>query len=446
MLRPSYWLLPIATAAGLPGQDSTPPPPPDAAATALDAITAVRTKVAALCGHAFRAEVSTRTQTHDELRAYMLRKLDLELGDGRLERMDAWLHCMALLGPDQDYRDEVTALLVGQAAGVYDASNKVLYVLDLASNASDWLAQATLAHELAHALDDQHVALQQLLEPGGTEPTKDHLFAVGAAIEGSAIAVSDAWAAATPPPEGYDPMADPGARRTAVQANAALVAAPPYCTLLLGRHLAGRMFFAAGRKLRAVPDGTYLGLLSIQDDLPASTEQVLHPEKYWLPADREAPVVLANAAQLAESIADRTSKRVLGQNTLGELVAGVLAQPIDRKLNPARTRRIDAWTNAASTGWGGDRLFLVGDDGGTAGKAVTTPGVVWITAWDSVADRDEFAAALQQYRGSATGVAMHTAGRTAVFAFGSARTLDEPALAALLSACRFEQAGQPWVP
>jgi hypothetical protein len=70
---------------------------------------------------------------------------------------------------------------------------------------------------------------------------------------------------------------------------------------------------------------------------------------------------------------------------------------------------------------------------------------VWITAWDTERDRDEFTAALTKHRGGHPGFTQAVAARAAAFAFGAVR-LDEDALRALLAACRFVQDDKPWTP
>src|SRR5262245_4020052 len=173
-----------------------------AQAVLRDAAT-IRAQVASICEREFRSEVAMHAMTRDELRTYAQHRVDVELGEGRREAMNGWLHCVGLLRPEQDFRTEATALVTGTAAGVYDAEHKVLHLLDRAAGISDWYARYTVSHELAHALDDQYLDLQKVMQPGGRDPTKDQLFALGAAIEGSAIAVSDAWGARSPAPAGY---------------------------------------------------------------------------------------------------------------------------------------------------------------------------------------------------------------------------------------------------
>jgi hypothetical protein len=103
--------------------------------------------------------------------------------------------------------------------------------------------------------------------------------------------------------------------------------------------------------------------------LPASTEQILHPERY--PDDRPASIDLPDvAATLGGGWSTRYTQ------TLGELGERVLLA------NGGRERDVAA----AADGWGGDRLVMVeGPDGAWA--------IVWQTAWDSDADAQEFEAA-----------------------------------------------------
>jgi hypothetical protein len=443
-------MLAFATAAALLTPQTpaaaAPSPPPSAADAVLLAATPIQQQVEQICGAKFTGPVAMRAMTRAQMQQYAEERVDRELGDGRLERMDGWLHALALLRSEQSFRTEAVKLLVGQTAAVYDSDAKVLRLLDDTAATGPWYARYTIAHELAHALDDQTVGIDRLTLPAGHQPTKDQMFATGAVIEGSAIAVSDAWAALEPP-TAADQQLTPAAQQDAARSNAALLSAPAYCTLMIGRHLTGRLFFAAGHALKKIPDEDYLGLLTIRDALPASTEQILHPRKFWLEQERDPPVTLADDDAVAAAIGQKLDGlRVLDRNTLGELVAALLAQPIERKLDLARVRRPEAWTNAAATGWGGDRLFLVGSKGGTASAAVEGPGVVWITAWDTVPDREEFVAALQQHRGSTPGFAHAVLGRAAAFAFGSARTLDATALLALLAGCRFVRDGADWTP
>ena len=108
---------------------------------------------------------------------------------------------------------------------------------------------------------------------------------------------------------------------------------------------------------------------------PASTEQILHPDKYLA---RKAPV----AVTLSDTVATKLgagwsldSRTLLGEFQLQRWLA-------DAGGTPAPAARTAAAT-AAAAGWGGDRVALY--DG-----PANAWGVVMHTAWDSEADATQF--------------------------------------------------------
>jgi hypothetical protein len=124
---------------------------------------------------------------------------------------------------------------------------------------------------------------------------------------------------------------------------------------------------------------------------PATTEQVLHPEKY---AAGEAPVAI-DAETLDVFFAGRGLRRVW-DTTLGELgTAAVLETHVKEDVR------------AASAGWGGDTLRCYGGaEGG--------PVIAWATAWDTAADAAEFESAAGKVaasRGAPEGAATFAARR-----------------------------------
>ena len=106
-------------------------------------------------------------------------------------------------------------------------------------------------------------------------------------------------------------------------------------------------------------------------DPPSSSEQVLHPERYY--DDRDVPVEV-----YLPGPPGARWEPVL-EDTLGEFV---IWQHLTMFLDDA-----DQAATAAA-GWDGDRLGLWTDG---AGREL----VVWLLLWDSVPDADEFVAAYQ---------------------------------------------------
>ncbi len=96
--------------------------------------------------------------------------------------------------------------------------------------------------------------------------------------------------------------------------------------------------------------------------MPASTEQILHPDKY---AAAEAPVQVTMPADLAKRLGPGWSVPL--QDTFGELQLGIWLQEggVDQTA-----------ATAAAAGWGGDRLAVLEGPGGAWSIAMQT-------AWDT---------------------------------------------------------------
>jgi hypothetical protein len=101
-------------------------------------------------------------------------------------------------------------------------------------------------------------------------------------------------------------------------------------------------------------------------DLPGSTEHILHPEKF-LSGTPDPPRVVE------VSVEDGWDR--LYEDTLGELEVGILLET----LGASRT---------FAYGWAGDRYVLLDDGAGRRSLA-------WVSVWDSEAQRDRFARAVE---------------------------------------------------
>ncbi|MEO5769769.1 MAG: hypothetical protein ABIS92_15555 [Polyangia bacterium] len=119
---------------------------------------------------------------------------------------------------------------------------------------------------------------------------------------------------------------------------------------------------------------------------PASTEQLLHPEKY---ERGEKPDDVA--ARLSDADQPHARWRIIYRDTVGEWGIRVF---LERAGNPYRAER-------AAAGWGGDRALLVrpGAADGAVDDAAERDGVsaastfvAWITTWDDDTDAEDFAA------------------------------------------------------
>jgi hypothetical protein len=214
--------------------------------------------------------------------------------------------------------------------------------------------RVTFAHEYDHALQDQQFDLN-VLAPDHPD-NLDRSTAVHGLIEGDAVLTMLQWARSGLTPEEAQTLGQSG------DADSGLADAP----LILRESLV--FPYSAGYAFvqRLYADGGCQAVDAAFRDPPASTEQVLHPDKY---AAREQPdaVVLP---PLAPSLGG--AWRELATNVQGELETRILIQQYQDR----------ATADRASQGWGGDRFSVLTDGNRTA--------LVLRTMWDSPQDASEF--------------------------------------------------------
>ena len=174
-----------------------------------------------------------------------------------------------------------------------------------------------------------------------------------------------------------------------------LAATPRYYLTMLARYSQGARFLEQARKARGKP--THQWLIELTKDLPASSEQILHPDKYWNPKGRENPVPIDHDAVV--KALGQAGLKVVAQDTMGELLCGLVTtaghhglttQQMLEDQTPSDAR---AWTGRASEGWGNDRFYLIEPE--KEGGACRG---LWITTWDRPRDRDEFHEAYATHR------------------------------------------------
>lgn len=416
-------------------------PPAEKPAAMLAAAEEVMKEVEEVRGWRFKGPVAKDVRTREELRAFLERKLlEEELGEGKLKAWQAWLRTMGLIPEELDLRKTILEVLLNQIGGFYDPQEKAFYMMAESARFPELVHHMLMAHELCHALDDQYCDLARLTHPPGRALTEDEEHAIGSMVEGSATALMFAW------------------MRRAVRRGAAaerlmefqeselerarpLLEAPRYLSLLVGRYMVGAGFVLKGRPLASVGPGPDSGaaILEASSSPPRSSEQVLHPEKYWDPDQRDEPVRLVEEEDLVGWIRAASGRELVHRDTLGEMVCAILA--VERKLNPALMGNPGYWTNRYARGWGGDRLFLLGARREDGEVDLANPGVVWVTMWDTEADRREFEERVRRTRGGRPGFDAAGEGRVAVFTFGACGGVQPAEVAARL---RFEKDGRAW--
>jgi hypothetical protein len=349
-------------------QDATPVPP-GALAQQLAAVAAETAEVRELEP---LPDIDDVVLTRDELVQRLPGMISEELDPAELEGATRALIALGLLPQSSDLLDLTIRLLGEQVAGFYDPlTDEMIVIAD-----GDFSAEAYYySHEVVHALQDAHLDPDDLMEEISSD-NDDESLAMAALYEGDAVVASNFYLEKHPELT-FDLLREAQTESTELDsAPAAMV------VTLVFPYISGQPFVE-----QLYQDGGWDAVDAAYLDMPASTEQILHPEKFLV---RDNPVTLT-LPEPSESLGDGWSE--VNQNTLGELqIALLLADlPPGSGFNgiTGQYNIPDPALNAAA-GWDGDRYALwASADGQEA--------LVWRTAWDTEQDARSFAAALARY-------------------------------------------------
>ncbi len=252
-------------------------------------------------------------------------------------------------------------LLGEQAIGYYDIKQKELFV----RNDQQPLgveARETLAHEFVHSLQDEYYDLEKLRPEHSHD--SDRNAAATALIEGDASLAGILFAQKYMSRADYQRLIEQSRNAPTDQ----LDKVPPYFRDgLLFPYVQG-----AGFVIALYRAGGFAAVDQAFAHPPASTEQILHPDKY-LTRTPDAPLPVTVPPLTATLGADWTLRET---DTLGEF-------------DLAEVLKVNGVDNAeAGAGWGGGAYALY--EGQSAAVLIAA------TRWDTTQDAGEFEAALRQ--------------------------------------------------
>ena len=270
---------------------------------------------------------------------------------------------LGLLGGDVDFQTLLTDVYGEQVAGYYDGDTKEL-VVPITTEGFSVVQQATLVHELTHALTDQHFEFHPVFEAMLDEDRLDQASAYQALIEGDASLAELHFLQTLSQAELGEFFADAlGVDSTALDA------APQF--------LQDSLIFPYDSGLAFVQelydnDGDWSDVndaYTTMPALPGSTEQVITPSDY----ERDLPTVVAPEAVTVPGYnLERTS--VWGELGFRVMLDQVLGQGVGV---------------TAADGWGGD-YYLQWFDGTNAALLLVYEG-------DTIRDTEELRQALSDY-------------------------------------------------
>ena len=336
--------------------------------------------------------VRSGAQSRVEIERMLVKNLDEQMTAAEMHATELSLRKFGLVSRDFQYRPFIIKLLTEQVAGYYDPKARQFHL-------ADWLdlegQKPVMAHELTHALQDQHFNLRRFEKwPHGDS---DAELAAHALIEGDATLAMTIYMAKNP------------------------LVALAFTRSLTSSGISSEQFNQAPRALRESLIFPYLQGLQWTSQLykrggwdmvskaftrlPLSSEQILHPEKYF---NYEPPikVVLPDFTNLLNA-----STGTAGASpALGGAILSGRRPTTGRSLPPAHRprptigwRRIDSDVNGewnyylildqflnspaesrrAAAGWAGDRYALYEGPGRQIFLGQ-------IAAWDTENDAREF--------------------------------------------------------
>lgn len=299
------------------------------------------------------------------------REMAQSLGGEELRALSRLAIAGGVLPEGTDLAALAASFTAVSAGATYSPLDKQILLVDKQSGSS------LLTHEFVHALQDQHFDLLKLLvvRPYNYDRTE----AVFALIEGDAMNVQrraeegEAYARRT-----LEEITRQENERFEPYRRDLGGLFPPLLTeTFIFRYRDGARFVETVRRKSG-----QRGVDEAFRRPPATSEQLLHPEKYFQ-GEAARPVEL-NEAAFAENNWRASVSTSMGEiGVRGVLLAGVAEREAAR----------------AAAGWGGDRAYLFERAGGQSL-------FVWKSLWDKSADAEEFYKAYNSLQQKRRGVQM----------------------------------------
>jgi hypothetical protein len=343
-------------------------PPPQPASTGSEgptppAIKEVEGQVQEIRGLEFTERVPVDAASRDDLVKGLIQSFDTSYPARMYDRRSRAWQTIGVVPPGTSIRRSIERFAGSQVIGYYDPLSGQLVFIGTEDPTP--VQKVTLAHELTHALDDQHFRLDRLntLE---NECADEAFQAALGAVEGDATYFMLVYAQRFLT---LDEQLELGLG----SAPSTTGIAPFVVELQMWPYTAGLSFIEAMDRR-----GGTEAVNGAMESVPVSTEQVIHPERY--PNVAPKPI---NVEDLSPELGRGwTDLDVMG---VGEAFLSIM---LGLRLPPVTAE-------AAAGGWDGGTYRAWSD-----GEHVA---LVLSTVWDAPRDAAEFASATQQWLGSREG-------------------------------------------
>ena len=330
----------------------------------------------------FKHEVKRDVTKRENMKDLILKEIDEDMTPQEFRANELAMKALGLLPAGFNLREALAQVYAEEVAAFYDPKTKTMHLIEEPKKAAQKKLgllerlfgkksefdkdenKTVIAHELTHALADQHYDLDALQKT--VKKDDDRSLALSALIEGEATlamfgASMDDWEGdiINLPAENLEWTFNLISPFMAFMGGGqAIRNAPPIISeSMIFPYFRGMVFCA-----KLTNKGGWAAIDEVYRDPPLSTEQILHPEKYREKPDYPMSIDLA-------ALPAGDGWKEAGRNVLGEMQLGILLKKHGGK--------------SAAAGWDGDRYAVFE---GPAGKL----GLVWASTWDSDNDAQEF--------------------------------------------------------
>jgi hypothetical protein len=291
-------------------------------------------QVSEITGLKLLTPVKKTLRSRDEIRAYVLREMDEDKNPAERNADARSAEAFGLIPKGFNLDNFMVDLLTEQIAGLYDPKAREFYI-------ADWIPiddqRMVMAHELTHALQDQHFQIEMWEK--AARPNDDAELAREAVLEGSAMAAMIDYLLQG---KGYSvvdiPAIDPSMFAGDMSQSPKLQEAPPFLRdSMVFPYFGGLTFSTAILK-----SARWKGLSAVFERPPVSTQQIMHPALY---KSGKAPVAVTMPSfqKLLGPDWAKLDENVMGEFGWMEILKQFLGENIAKPLAAA---------------WGGDRYAL----------------------------------------------------------------------------------------
>jgi hypothetical protein len=312
-------------------------PPASNSADFLRITDEVMAKMSKILGLAQLEPLKKSLRSREEIRAYVIQQMKEDKEPEKRYADERMLEKAGLLPKDFPLDAFLVDLLTEQIAGLYDPKAKEFYI-------ADWMKpgeqEVVMAHELTHALQDQHYHLDPWRD--AAKPNDDAEAAREAVLEGAATAAMIDYGLRQQGTN-LDAVASTNMKLSALlgdlDSSPLLTKAPMFLRdSLVFPYGAGADFCMAVLRAR----GGWPGFDSVFQKPPVSTQQILHPELYFRDV-APLPVTLPDLTHSLPSGWKALDSNIMGEFGLQEILKQFLTEARAAELAPV---------------WAGDRYSI----------------------------------------------------------------------------------------